>query len=127
MGLNVNRRMRRHIKISLHLYCECDMTTGVWQDIIDWLNPQGFNFEYFRDSQIILGDPKMDAVINRILLTTKIAIFKNREKSKPPTLSQVLSMLKSQFKIEKFNAETTGKLRFFRGFWAPIWNKMEKS
>ena len=111
----------------LHLYCECDMTTGVWQDIIDWLNPQGFNFEYFRDSQIILGDPKMDAVINRILLTTKIAIFKNREKSKPPTLSQVLSMLKSQFKIEKFNAETTGKLRFFRGFWAPIWNKMEKS
>ena len=111
----------------LHLYCECDMTTGVWQDIIDWLNPQGFNFEYFRDSQIILGDPKMDAVVNRILLTTKIAIFKNREKSKPPTLSQVLSMLRSQFKIERFNAETTGKLRFFRGFWAPIWNKMEKS
>ena len=111
----------------LHLYCECDMTTGVWQDIIDWLNPQGFNFEYFRDSQIILGDPKMDAVINRILLTTKIAIFKNREKSKPPTLCQVLSMLRSQFKIEKFNAETTGKLKFFRGFWAPIWNKMEKS
>ena len=69
----------------------------------------------------------MDAVVNRILLTTKIAIFKNREKSKPPTLSQVLSMLRSQFKIEKFNAETTGKLRLFRGFWAPIWSKMEKS
>ena len=111
---------------TLHLFCECDLTTGVWQEIIDWLNPQGFNFEYFRDSQIILGDPKIDPVVNRILLTTKIAIFKNRKQSKLPTLSQVLSMLKSQFKTEKFNAENTGKLRFFRGFWATIWSKMEK-
>ena len=108
----------------LHLFCECDITTGIWQDIIDWLNSQGFNFEYLNDSQIILGDPRLDAVVNRILLTTKIAIFQNKEKSKPPTLFQVLSMLKSQFKIEKFNAEKTGKRKFFRGFWAPIWRKM---
>ena len=110
----------------LHLFCECDLTTGVWQEIINWLNPQGFRFEYFRDSQIILGDPRIDAVVNRILLTTKIAIFINREQSKPPTLNQVLAMLKSQFRIEKFNAERSDKLRFFRGFWAPIWSKMEK-
>ena len=108
----------------LHLFCECDITTGIWQDIIDWLNSQGFNFEYLNDSQIILGDLRLDAVVNRILLTTKIAIFQNKEKSKPPTLFQVLSMLKSQFKIEKFNAEKTGKRKFFRGFWAPIWRKM---
>ena len=69
----------------------------------------------------------MDAVVNRILLTTKISIFKNREQSKPPTMGQVLSMLRSQFKIERFNAETAGKLRFLRSFRAPIWNKMGKS
>ena len=111
----------------LHLFCECDLTTGNWQDIIDWLNSQGFNFEYFSDSQIILDDPRLDAVVNRILLTTKIAIFQNKEKSKPPTLIQILAMLKSQFKIEKFNAEKTGKRKFFRVFWAPIWRKMVRS
>ena len=82
----------------LHLFCECDITTGIWQDIIDWLNSQGFNFEYLNDSQIILGDPRLDAVVNRILLTTKIAIFQSKEKSKPPTLFQVLSGLSLNMK-----------------------------
>ena len=49
----------------------------------------------------------------------------NVSKTKPPTLNQVLAMLKSQFRIEKFHAERSGKLRFFRGFWAPIWSKIQ--
>ena len=96
------------------------MATTIWQDIIDWLKKQGRNIEYFKDSQIILGDSNLDPVINRIILTAKIAIFKNRKRN-PPTIHQILAMLRSQFNIEKFNAEKTGKLKFFRGFWAPIW------
>ena len=103
-----------------HLFCECDLATTIWQDIIEWLKKQGRNIEYFKDSQIILGDSNLDPVINRIILTAKIAIFKNK-KGNPPKIHQILSMLRSQFNIEKFNAEKTGKLKFFRGFWAPIW------
>ena len=77
--------------------------------------------EYFKDSQIILGDSNLDPVINRIILTAKIAIFENR-KTNPPRINQILAMLRSQFNIKKFNAEKTGKLKIFRVFWAPIWN-----
>ena len=81
--------------------------------------------QYLRDSQIILGDPDLDPVINRIILTVKVAIFKNKGKN-PPTLSQKTVMLRSQFRIEKFNAEKSGKLRFFRWFWAPIWCEVNR-
>ena len=108
-----------------HIFCECDLATSIWHEITGWLKKQGRSIEYLRDSQIILGDPKLDPVINRIILTTKIAIFKNKEKS-PPKINQIIAMLRSQFTIEKFNAEKTNKLKFFRGFWAPIWNSMNK-
>ena len=66
-----------------HLFCECDLATTIWQDIIDWLKKQGRNIEYFKDSQIILGDSQLDPVIIRIILTAKVAIFKNRKKVHP--------------------------------------------
>ena len=106
-----------------HLFCECDLATSIWHDITGWLKTQGRSIEYLRYSQIILGDPKFDPVINRIILTTKVAIFKNKDKT-PPRIGQIISMLRSQFTIEKFNAEKTNKLNFFRVFWAPIWNSM---
>ena len=106
-----------------HLFCECDLATSIWHDITGWLKTQGRSIEYLRDSQIILGDPKLDLVINRIILTTKVAIFKNKDKT-PPRIGQIITMLRSQFTIEKFNAEKTNTLKFFRGFWAPIWNSM---
>ena len=108
-----------------HLFCECDLATSIWHHVTGWLKTQGRSIEYLRDSQIILGDPKFDPVINRIILTTKVAIFKNKEKS-PPKINQIIAMLRSQFTIEKFNAEKTNKLKFFRGFWAPIWNSINK-
>ena len=57
-----------------HLFCECDLATAIWQEITGWLKTQGRSIEYLRDSQIILGDPKLDPVINGIILTTKVAI-----------------------------------------------------
>ena len=110
---------------TIHLFCECDLATSIWHEITGWLKKQGRSIEYLRDSQIILGDPKLDPVINRIILTTKVAIFKNKEKS-PPKINQIIAMLRSQLTIEKFNAEKTNKLKIFRGFWAPIWNSMNK-
>ena len=106
-----------------HLLCECDLATSIWHDITGWLKTQGHSIEYLRDSQIILGDPKLDPVINRIILTTKVAIFKNKDKT-PPRIGQIITMLRSQFTIEKFNAEKTNKLKYLRVFWAPIWNSM---
>ena len=61
-----------------HLFCECNISTTIWWEVLNWLNSQGFYFEFVTDVQIILGDPKLDPAINRIILTDKIAIFKNK-------------------------------------------------
>ena len=109
----------------IHLFCECDISTIIWQDIVEWLKRMGQRIDYLTDSQMLLGDPRFDPVINRIIITTKISLFKNKGK-KPPTLAQIIAMLKSQFKIERFTASCNGKERFLRGFWSPIWGTINE-
>ena len=88
-----------------HVFCECDISTSIWQNVVDWLNKQGFSIEYLTDKQILLGGSTFDPVVNRIIITTKMAIFINKQKAIPPKLCQILNMLKEQFNIEKFIAE----------------------
>ena len=109
----------------IHLFCECDISTIIWQDIVEWLKGTGQRIDYLTDSQILLEDPRFDPVINRIIITTKICIFKNKGK-RPPTLVQIIATLKNQFKTERFTASCNGKERFFRGFWSPIWGTMNE-
>ena len=92
-----------------HLFCECDITTGVWQDLIDWLGKQRVNTEYLTDTQIILGEPKFDPVINRIFVTTKLIIFRNKVEGRTPRLTQVIASLKSQFITERYLASNNNK------------------
>ena len=75
--------------------------------------------EIFSKSRLLFSKPRL------LFSKTKIAILKNREQSEPPTLNQVLAMLKSQFRIEKCNAERSGNLRFLSFFLAPIWRKIQ--
>ena len=107
----------------LHLFCECDLSTQIWQELVDWLGKQGQKINYLTDSQILLGDPSLDPVINRIIITTKASIFKNKG-GNSPKLIQILNSLKNQFKAERFTAKCNNKERFFRGFWSPIWGKI---
>ena len=85
----------------IHLFCECDITSGIWQDVLDWLGNQSIRTEYLTDIQIIFGDPKFDPVINRVLVTTIMIIFKNKVGGRPHRMAQVIASLKSQFKTGK--------------------------
>ena len=92
--------------------------------VIGWYNSFGYNLIYLTDSQILLGDPKLDPILNRILLTTKISIFKNKCKKERVNLCQVKARLLCQFDTEYFIARTSGRLMSFRGLWSPIWHEM---
>ena len=110
----------------LHLFCECDIAASIWDEVIDWHNKFGYNFTYLSDSQILLGDPKFDPILNRILLTTKVIIFKNKSKKKKVTLSHIKAKLLYQFHTEHFIARALGRLKSFRGLWSPIWHEMKE-
>ena len=82
-----------------HLFCECDIATVIWQDVVDWLGKQ-------------------------LLVTTKMIIFKNKVEKKTPGLAQIIASLKLQFKTEKSIASNNNKEKFFNGFWSPLWDKV---
>ena len=64
----------------IHIFCECDISACIWEEVINWYNTFGYNINYLSDIQILLGDQKLDPILNRIILTTKTLIFKNKSK-----------------------------------------------
>ena len=109
----------------LHIFCECDLTTHIWQSIADWLVKSGIRIGYLSDSQIIFGDKYWDAVVNRIIIIAKKVIF-NDKVSKKNSLNQIIGILKKQLEVEKIIATNNNKLCYFRGFWAPICDQITK-
>ena len=109
----------------LHLFCECDVSTLIWQQIIDWLNTHGLNLNNLTDTQILFVDKNWYPVVNIIIILTKWTIFKNKAKGKAINISTVISLLKKLFSTEHYIARVTNKLTFFRVFWSPIWNSVQ--
>ena len=72
---------------------------------MDWLNKQGYSIENLTDEQLLLGGSTFDLVENKIIITTKMAIFINKQKAIPSKLCHILNILKEHFNIEKFIAE----------------------
>ena len=60
---------------NIHLFCECDIACGIWEEVVNWYNFFGYNREYLSDLQNLFGDTNCDPTFNRIILTTKIAVF----------------------------------------------------
>ena len=108
----------------IHIFCECEVTTPIWQHISKWLERSGIRLGYLTHSQIVFGDKNWDAVVNRIIIVTKRVIFYNKRTKSIPSLIQVLRTLKKQFEVEKLIATTNNKLCYFRGFWSPIWRQI---
>ena len=109
----------------LHIFCECDIATSIWDSVVEWYNSFGYNLDYLSDAQIVFGDPSFDPIFNRIILITKIEIFNSKSKNRRVLLGAIIQRLKYQFQIEKFIATKNGRLKTFRVFWSPIYLYMK--
>ena len=102
-----------------HLFFECPLTQKVWKELQNYLKNYltlpclelqsaivGF-LEKSHDDQIL---------INSILLTFKMLLYKNRE-SKRFNLTQIVKNIKSREKIESAIARESGKLLFHSRKW----------
>ena len=110
----------------LHIFCECDIATSSWDDVVEWYNSFGYKLDYLTDVQIIFGDPRLDPILNRIILITKSEIFRKKTRGQRVPLDTIIQKLKHQFQIEFFIATENGRLKSFRGFWSPIYIEMQK-
>ena len=100
----------RDFESILHLFCECDISTMIWQELVDWLYTHGLGLTYLTDSQILFGDRSRDPIVNRIVIVVKFIIFKNKQRNKVPTPNQVIFILKKQFEIKHHIARTHNRL-----------------
>ena len=113
-------------KLFFIFFCECNVATSFWDEVVECYNSFGYKLEYLTDVQIILGDHKLDPILNRINLITKSEIFRRKNQGYSVPLSSIIQKLKYQFQIELFIATRNGRLKSFRGLWSPIYTEMQR-
>ena len=89
----------------LHLFCECAVSTSIWLCIVDWLNSLDLSSGYLTDTQILFGDKNWDPVVNRIIIPVKSIIFKNKIKSKVPTIPSIITLSKKHSLQENITSQ----------------------
>ena len=99
---------------------------NIWKNLIDWLNTLGYRLAYLTDVQILFGDPKLDPIVNKIIIVCKYQIFKTKSNNNTISLKKLLYNLKNEGKNEKSIAVFNNQQKRFWGLWAPIWNHLKK-
>ena len=110
-----NSPLNRESILLLHIFCECEIATSIWDSVVERYNSFDYNLDYLSNAQIIFGDPSFDPIFNRIILITKVKIFKNKTKNRRVLLGAIIQTLKYQFHIEKFIATKSGRLKTLSG------------
>ena len=118
-------RCKEEIETITHLFCDCSGNNNIWKDIIDWFNSLGYRLAYLTDVQILFGDPKLDPILNKIIIACKYQIFKAKAKKNTICLKKLLYYLKSESNYEKSIAVCNNQQKRFWGLWAPIWNHLK--
>ena len=83
-------RCKEEIETITHLFCDCSSNNNIWENLIDWLNSLGYRLAYLTDVQILFGDPKLDPIVNTIIIMCKYQIFKTKSKNNTIYLKRLL-------------------------------------
>ena len=118
-------RCKEETETITHLFCDCSSNNNIWKNMIDWLNSLGYRLGYLTDIQILFGDPKLDPIVNKIIIICKYQIFKTKSNNNTISLKKLLYFLKNEGKNEKSIAIFNNQQKRFWGLWAPIWNHLK--
>ena len=77
----------------------------------------GFENISFSAVDIILGNPKFEGTLNKIVLWDKKIIYRTKMEEKLPSFKGFLRAVNKQYKIDKYIAKMTPKYEVFQMKW----------
>ena len=104
-----------------HAFLNCRVVTNFWKEVERWLRQVIDGGIKILDIEKIMGTGSLDDIIDKTILATKKNIYRNRQSSKPYSVTEVKACLKSQMLIEEYQANINGNNRLFLHTWAQIY------
>ena len=98
-----------------HLFWECEHVQYFW-DLLKTLLRDNCGFENisFNAVDIILGNPKFEGTLNKIVLWGKKFIYRSKIEEKLPAFNGFLRVVNKQYKIDKYIAKMTQNMKYFK-------------
>lgn len=121
MNLKTNDRCtfcRENAETVRHLFWDCEAVDYFWNGIKLILQDNcGFENIEITVTDIILGNPSFDDLLNELILLGKRYIFRMKTENKEPSLSHFRKIICLHYKIDKYNAVKNQTQKVFERKW----------
>ena len=102
---------------TLHLFCECNYVSSLWDDFNAWLSEKFHDNISLQKKDIILGNDKFIDIVNLLIILMKSFIYQNRMKNKIPRFLNFIEYAKLYQKTEKFIFTNSNRICKFDNRW----------
>ena len=87
---------------TLHLFCECNYISSLWDDFNSWLSEKFLEEISLQKQDIILGNDRFIDIVNLLIILMKSFIYQNRMNNKIPRFINFIEYVKMYQKTEKY-------------------------
>ena len=107
----------------IHLFWYCEVSSEFWTTLHNYLdNTCNMRLADWSAYEIMFGSPKLDVVVNTVLLQAKLFLYYNKMKNQRPCFDHFKRKLRSRYHIERYNAIKNCQLPKFDALWEKFIN-----
>lgn len=102
----------------VHLLWSCDLSNQFWTNLENYIKDLcNLNFQSWNARDILLGNLKLDIVLNIILLHAKLFLYYNKMKKQKPSIEAFKKRLCQVYQVERYRAKKCLKFTEFEAQW----------
>ena len=110
-----------------HMFLECHTTINLWKQVEFWVKTVTSNSLKLTDFDKIFGFQQRDKTINRIILITKIVIYKNRISGKAHNIMIVKKMLYNELCVKEYEPNLNDTVEYFIQVWGQYYQNLKET
>ena len=104
-----------------HSFIECHATVMLWKKVENWANTVISRSLKITDTEKIFGHLQKDKTINKVILATKIIIYKCRIADKVHNITMVKRLIFNELRVEEYDACLNDTILNFAQVWGKIY------
>ena len=110
-----------------HMFLECHSSISLWRQVEQWVKSVTSNSLKLTDFDKNFGHQQKDRIINKLILITKIAIYKSRILDKPHHIIMVKRMLYNELCVKEYDANINDTEEYFMQVWGTYYQNLKLS
>ena len=110
-----------------NMFLECHTTINLWKQVEFWVKTVTSNSLKLTDFDKIFDFQQKDKTINKIILITKIVIYKNRISGKAHNIMIVKKMLYNELCVKEYELNINDTVEYFIQVWGQYYQNLKET